>query len=154
MPVDDEKPATTGELHAVRSELKAETQAVKSELHAVRTELKTDIQSVRSELKTEIQAVRSELKTEIQSVKSELKADIHRLAVQVVNNHAEFKSMAATMATKDDMGRVLKSIDSFAARLEIYGRETVFIPKTLDAHGEIIRGHETRIKALEDVSPR
>ena len=45
--------------------------------------------------------------------------------------------------------RVTGTIDAFLGRLETYARESVTIPKTLDAHGEKLRDHERRLTAVE-----
>lgn len=120
MPIDDEKPATAGQLRAVETKLQAE-------IHGVETRLQT----------------------EIQAVETRLQAKLNTVAVQVVNNQTELKALRRDMATKDDIQRVITAIDHFANKQETYDRETVFFPRTLDAHGESLRDHENWIKALE-----
>ncbi|MBI3296637.1 MAG: hypothetical protein HYZ75_00630 [Elusimicrobia bacterium] len=138
-------PASKADLAAVKSELKGDLAAVKSEL-------KADLAAVKSELKGDLAAVKSELKGDLAAVKSELKGDIARLdvktdriAAELVKTQGRMKAIEETMATKDDIGRVIKAIDAFAGKLETYGRETILIPNALDEHGKTLRSHGSKL---------
>jgi len=105
-------------------------------------------------------ATKADLKAMESSLRGDLaaKADIARLDVktdkvwkEVVNTWTRMDRMEERIIARMDAGfdRVTQTIDSFAAKMETYARETVIIPKTLDAHGDELRDHEKRIEALE-----
>jgi len=72
-----------------------------------------------------------------------------RMALDLVDTKERLARVEETMATKADVQRILGAIDSFAGKLETYGRETLAIPATLDAQGKTLRDHEQRLRKLE-----
>ena len=105
-------------------------------------------------------ATKADLKAMESSLRGDLaaKADIARLDVktdkiwkEVVNTWTRMDRMEERIIARMDAGfdRVTQTNDSFAAKMETYARETVIIPKALDAHGDELRDHEKRIEALE-----
>jgi DNA anti-recombination protein RmuC len=73
--------ARTGDVSAVRIELK-------SEIQTVRAELKAEIAELRTELKGEIAELRTELKSEIAELRTELKSDIAELRAEMLDRFA------------------------------------------------------------------
>jgi hypothetical protein len=58
------------------------------DVSAVRIELKSEIQTVRAELKAEIAELRTELKSEIAELRTELKSDIAELRAEMLDRFA------------------------------------------------------------------
>jgi uncharacterized protein involved in exopolysaccharide biosynthesis len=58
------------------------------DVSAVRIELKSEIQTVRAELKAEIAELRTELKGEIAELRTELKSDIAELRAEMLDRFA------------------------------------------------------------------
>ncbi|MFH1726163.1 MAG: hypothetical protein ABII00_16260 [Elusimicrobiota bacterium] len=115
------------------------------------------LQAVEQALKDDVGALRSELK----AVEQTLKADIHgldrkidRVAVEVVKHSGRFDALEQTLRKEMTRGfeRVTKTIDSFLSDLQTYARESVTIPRTLDAHGERLKDHERRLSVIESKS--
>ncbi|MBI4050913.1 MAG: hypothetical protein HY400_00245 [Elusimicrobia bacterium] len=79
------------------------------------------------------------------------KTDITRLSLEIVKNAANTDKKTETLQAEVHSGfdRVIKTIDSFVGKLETYERESITIPKTLDAHGDKLREHEKRLDSLE-----
>jgi len=112
-------------------------------------------------------ATKADLKALESSLHGDLaaKADIARLDAKIgglnvktdkiwkeaVNTWTRMDRMEERIIARMDAGfdRVTQSIDSFAAKVETYARETLILPKTLAAHGDELRDHEKRIEALE-----
>jgi len=112
-----------------------------------------DVEGNKPATKADLKAMESSLRGDLAA-----KADIARLDVktdkiwkEVVNTWTRMDRMEERIIARMDAGfdRVTQTIDSFAAKMETYARETVIIPKTLDAHGDELRDHEKRIEALE-----
>ena len=69
-------------------------------------------------------------------------AKMHTLAVAIDKNQSDIADIQVRMATKDDIGRVLGAIDSFAHLNETYGRKAI-------VHDARLKDHETRLTRLE-----
>ena len=75
---------------------------------------KADISLLKAEMatKTELAAVKTELREDI----ARLDKKIDRVAVALVNTQADVRKIEQTMATKNDVERILDAIDAFATR--------------------------------------
>lgn len=89
---------------------------------------------------------------DVQAVKSELKGDIKRLAVEVVNTQAELREMRAglsTLASKDDMSRLMATIDRYHKTAEANNHGMTINGQALTEHAQTLAGHEKRLASLE-----
>ncbi|MBI3298978.1 MAG: hypothetical protein HYZ75_12480 [Elusimicrobia bacterium] len=102
---------------------------------------KADVQLVRAELG----AVRNELKAEIGSVK----VTVDKLVVEMVKTQADLRDIRQTMATKDDIGRVLAAIDAFAGKAVAYDQKSYSHGAILTDHEDKLRDHGRRLSSLE-----
>ena len=129
MPDENDKPATKADISLL---------ATKAELATLKTELKNDISLLAT-------------KAELASVKTDLTAQINRVAAAVVNTQADVRRIEQTMATKDDISRVLSAIDAFAKKSENQNNAVVFHGRALtDVHPWFShKDLEGRLKALE-----
>lgn len=90
-------------------------------------------------------------RADLQTAESRLDKKIDKVAVELMRTQGQIEAAEERLNTKMDEGfdRVVKTVDSFVARIETYARESVTIPKTLDAHGDKLREHEKRLDSLE-----
>ena len=72
-----------------------------------------------------------------------------RMAVDVADTKECVARIEEKMATKADMLRIIRAIDSLAGKLETYSRETAAIRAALDSRGKILREHDRRLQKLE-----
>ena len=83
----------------------------------------------------------------------DLDRKIDRVAVEVVRNQADIREikgvLATSIATKDDIGRVMTAIDSFAGKSQNAERAMVFHGQTLTEVEVKLKDYEQRIKTLE-----
>lgn len=100
--------------------------------------LDAKIDGVEKRLDAKIDGAERRLDAKIDGVEKRLGAQIRNLAGVVVKNQADIGEIKRTMATKDDIQRVLGAIDTFAGKIEDYARETVTFPN-----------HEKRLSSLE-----
>lgn len=99
--------------------------------------------------KSDLQTVRSELKSDLQTVRSELKEDVKRLAIELVKTQADVREIKQTMATKEDVGRILNAIDSFAKKAVSYDRAAALHGHALTELQVGQKDHEKRLKSIE-----
>lgn len=128
---------------------KAAAPATKGDLEVVRKDLRAEITSVRTELRGEIAAVRTELRGEIAAVRTQLKASINKVAAEVVKTQAELREVRQTMATKDDVSRILNAIDAFAQKGQSYDQKSLSHGAILTDHEDKLRDHGRRLTTLE-----
>src|SRR5258708_25300641 len=83
--------------------------------------------------KSDPAVTRSEFLAETKSIRTQ----ISKLALEVIKNRDELKEVKETMATKNDIGKILNTIDSFSQRVETYDRQTRL-------HDHRIKHHNTR----------
>jgi septal ring factor EnvC (AmiA/AmiB activator) len=139
---------------------KSEVQSVKTEVGAIKDDvqvLKGDLQTLKSDV-TGLKGDIARLDAKIGGVEKRLETKIdgvHRgLAVEIVKTNTRMGEMESrlTALIRQESASTAGRLDAFLAKMETYARETVSIPRALDAHGEKLRDHEVRIIALE--SPR
>lgn len=96
-------------------------------------------------------SLRTELKGDISSLRTEVKGDIRLLMIESVDTNTRMKSMEERLTAKMDAGRAEDAAlrESFLGRMETLWRESAVFPKLLDEHAAALRGHESRIAALE-----
>lgn len=103
--------------------------------------------------KADLQNVKNELKNDIQRLDQKIDSAVLRLGSEIVKTQEdvrELKSTIATkLATKEDINRIVTTIDSFLGDLKTYSRETVWLPKAINDHEGKIRDHENRLIRLE-----
>lgn len=90
-------------------------------------------------------AAKPATQAQLKAVHTKLDAKIDGVALELVKTQTAVGRIEANMVTKDDFRRIMAVFDGFAAKLEIYGRETVTFPHLLDEPGEKLRGHEARL---------
>lgn len=140
------------DLNSARAELKTDIGAVKADLNDVKADLgtmKADLDATRTELKAELDATRTELKTDISAVRTELRESVARLSLNIVNNQVEIREIKSAMATKDDIKRILDSIDDFSGKAVIYGRAAVLHGQAITELQVALKDHDRRLTTLE-----
>ena len=117
---------------------------------------KDDLQIAKTGLQNEIQAVKTELQNEIQAVKTELKSDIKRLedivgtnTIDILRIKDDIRDIRETMATKDDINRILGAIDAFAGEARDHRRKDLERGHMMMKHEDKLEDHESRITLLE-----
>jgi len=75
--------------------------------------------------------------------RSEFLSVTGKLALAIAESQSDIRDIKERMATKDDIGRVLNAIDSFAHKDETYDRKDI-------VHDARINNHEERLTRLEN----
>ncbi|MBU2573755.1 MAG: hypothetical protein KKH28_06755 [Elusimicrobia bacterium] len=95
-------------------------------------------------------------KGDLAAVKSELKNDITRLEEIAKTNTLDISrikedvgGIRETMAAKDDINRVMNSIDRFAAEYISYRNRDILRGDEIMKHGDRLNDHEARLQKLE-----
>jgi chromosome segregation ATPase len=137
---NDGRPATKGDLAAVRTELRSDIAQLDAKIGGVEKRLDARIGG---------------LDAKIDGIEKRLDSRINGLAGEIVKTNGRMADMEQRLQTRMDAGfdRVTKTLDSVVAKLETYGRETVTIALALDAHGKTLRDHESRIAAIGPSRP-
>jgi len=117
----------------------------KKEDHAT----KADIAGLETRLGAKIDAMGAKLDAKIGAVDARLDAKIDRVAVALVRTQADVHEIKATMSTKDQMERLLRSFDDFAARAVHYDRADASRGRALVEFELKLGDHDRRISALE-----
>ena len=65
-----------------------------------------------------------------------------KLALEIIKNRTDLAEIKETMATKEDVNKILGVVDAFAQRIETYDRKTIL-------HDARLSDHEARITRLE-----
>ena len=124
--------------------LKVDVQILKADVQTLKTDVKTlkvDVQTLKADVQTLTIEVQ-EVKTNLSAVEKRLDQKIDKIATELVRTQTDVREIKETMATKEDVSRILVAIDRFAGKAEVYDREAVL-------HGHILTNHEKRLKALE-----
>ena len=108
--------------------------ATRAELHAVEKRLEGKIE--RLEVKSDSSVQRLDDK-------------IDRLAVEVIKTQADVREIKESMATKDDVSRIMGAIDAFSKQSERGDRAMVLHGQALTEHGVKLQDHDRRIASLE-----
>ncbi|HAM34824.1 MAG TPA: hypothetical protein DEB40_00745 [Elusimicrobia bacterium] len=85
---------------------------------------------------------------------SELDAKIDRVALEVVRTQADLHEIKGSMSTKDDVERIMRAIDGFAAQAIHYQRADATRGKAIIDIEVGIADHERRITGLESSQTR
>lgn len=129
--------------------------ASKADIAAVETRLTRDIAAVETSLKTDIARLDQKLDQNVarldQNV-ARLDRNIDRLAAEVVKTQADVRDIRLTMATKDDVGRILAAIDAFAGKAVAYDQKSISHGAILTEHEDKLREHGRRLVSLETKS--
>ncbi|HBB68319.1 MAG: hypothetical protein A2X28_01580 [Elusimicrobia bacterium GWA2_56_46] len=106
--------------------------------------------------KNDIKLSETGLRSEIGSLKTELKSDIKRLedivktnTIDILHIKDDIRDIHETMATKDDISRILGAIDSFAGEARDYRRKDMERGQMLMEQNDKLQNHESRITLLE-----
>jgi len=105
---------------------------------------KSDPPVTRSEFLKETGSIRELVSEETGSIRREMatKQDFNKLANEIVKIQTDMKTMATKEDIRQEIGKVLNAIDTFAQKSENYDRKAVF-------HDSRINDHEERITHLE-----
>lgn len=90
--------------------------------------------------KSDPPVTRSEFLKEIDNLAT--KEGLNKLANEIIKTQADLKKVKETMASKEDVSKILNAIDAFAQKAENYDRKALF-------HDSRINDHEQRITQLE-----
>lgn len=124
------------------------TDEMKRELSQLRTETKTGFDSLRAmttELKSSFDSFRGEMQAEI----AKLHATDARIAASAVRLEGRMDKLEATVATKDDISRVISHIVSFSRDVEAAQRDRISSSNAYMSHQRQLEDHEARLSRLE-----
>ena len=132
--------------------------ATKADLKELAT--KADLQELALTTKTDLkkleQATKADLKELALTTKADLKKLAHtveHLAVELTKTQADVREikydMAAKMATKDDISRILSAIDTYTTEAISYRNRDTLRGRAVMDHTTKLSDHESRITALE-----
>lgn len=87
-------------------------------------------------------------KAELQAFKDDI---LQRMTIQEGRLRMEMGRIEDRLNANMDarLSETTSQVNYCIGKLEIFELETVRIPKALDKHGKILRGHEERLKGLE-----
>lgn len=124
---------------ATKDDLQVLSRTLEEKIDGVRTELKSDVAQLQTDL--------SQLKEQYRS----LDGRICGLAVEVVKTRDRIDEVEISLKQemRDLRADMTSRMDAFLVRFETIWRESAVFPVILDEHGTTLRGHETRIWALE-----
>ena len=108
---------------------------------------KADISALKTELESSIDAVEAKLDAKIDSTSK-------TLALEIIRGQTGLQEVRETMSTKDDIERILRHIDGFAAQAIHYARADATRGQALIKVEVMADDHERRILALESARPR
>ena len=76
-----------------------------------------------------------------------------RLSKEIIKNSEEIKILKETVATKEDVQKIITAIDSFAGKTEDHERKAITNTHRLNELEPKVEGHEKRIATLESHIP-
>ena len=155
---DDEKPATRGDLRAMR-----EVMATKGDLRKLQEATKGDLRAMREVMATKAdlrklqEATKGDLKRETDSIRAEMatKADISRLSVEVAKMSARMGQMKEDILSefrrhRDDLAR---SYEESVTKGQMYFEKALTHGDIISSHEQRLTDHERRIRAMESPPP-
>lgn len=83
------------------------------------------------------------------AAKGDLEAACNGLHAEIAAVRAALREIHQTMATKDDVGRVLNAIDAFAQKGQSYDQKSLSHGAILTDHEDKLRDHGRRLTMLE-----
>lgn len=107
--------------------------------------------ATKSELAAGWQRLDDKLDASVKRLDDKIDDAVKRLSGEIFKTNGRMDAMEGRLSARMDAGfdRITGTIDSFAAKLETFARESLTLPKTLDAHGLRLKDHEERIGLLE-----
>lgn len=121
----------------------------KGDLDTVMGAMKADFDSGMRAVRTDFDASVKRLDDKIDSAADRLDRKINGVIVELVKTQGDVREIKETMATKDDIGRVLSAIDAFAGKAQSYDRARTLHGQSITELQIAVKGHEDRITALE-----
>jgi predicted RNase H-like nuclease (RuvC/YqgF family) len=91
-------------------------------------------------------------KDDIKSVKDDIKSVkdvISSMAIKIIDNIEDLKTMKETVSTKDDIQRIISSIDSFGSQTKDHERTAELNTHRIKELEPKVENHEKRIGKLE-----
>jgi len=128
--------------------------ATKKELTGVITRLdrvESDITILKQDINTLKQDVGT-LKQDVGVMKgdiSSLHSISHNNTVSILRLQNDMNDVKERMATKDDVNRIISSIDAFAAEAQAYRQKDTHRGRLITEHDELLKNHEHRLSTLE-----
>ena len=127
----DNQPATKGDLNRL------------TERFATKTDLE------RFATKTDLERFATKIDLERFATKDDLKETRRTLAIEIVKTQADVREIKETMATKNDVERILVAVEAFAGKAQVYDRAAVLHGHALTEAEVTLRDHEKRLRAIE-----
>ncbi|MCG2725982.1 MAG: hypothetical protein L6420_06975 [Elusimicrobia bacterium] len=91
-------------------------------------------------------------KSEIEPIKktiTRLEKAVGNNTIEILNIKTDIRDIKETMATKDDINRIMNAIDAFAGEAKDYRRKDADRGHILMEHHDKLENHESRVTALE-----
>jgi len=92
-------------------------------------------------------------KSDLIELKNEVNQKIENGFIELLKTQTDVRNiketMATTMATKDDINRIMNAIDVFAGEAKDYRRKDADRGHMLMEHHDKLENHESRVTALE-----
>ncbi len=98
----------------------------------------------------DLTVLKTELKSDVANLRTEFKTVTNNLAFKIVDIQDEIREIKSTMATKEDVNRIVSNVDAVLGKYADLERAKIVHGQVLTEHGEKIKSHEVRIKILEE----
>lgn len=107
------------------------------------------VTSLRTELKADIAGVKTDFIKQLNEKTGRLEEIAKTNTIDISRMKEDIGGIRETMATKDDISRIMNSIDRFAAEYISYRNTDILRGDAVMKHGNQLSDHETRIPLLE-----
>jgi hypothetical protein len=108
---------------------------------------KTDLD--RFALKTDLDRFASKTDAEFLRLDAKIDSATSRLAKEIVALQVDVREIRETMATKNDVDRILAAVESFAGKAQVYDRAAVLHGSALTEAQVTLLDHEKRLRSIE-----
>ncbi|OHC66055.1 MAG: hypothetical protein A2040_03675 [Rhodocyclales bacterium GWA2_65_19] len=146
----------TGAEDAMHNKRQGGQPATKNDLRAHETAARKDFKTLESVMRADVQSLRRDtdlgftgVKADVRRLDAKIDSATSRLAKEIVKTQADVREIRETMATKNDVERILVAVQAFAGKAQVYDRAAVLHGHALTEAAVTLRDHEKRLRAIE-----
>ncbi|MCG2726770.1 MAG: hypothetical protein L6420_11080 [Elusimicrobia bacterium] len=110
---------------------------------------KADINKLAQTTKADLKELEQKLNQKIDSVETKLNKKTENVFIELLKTQADVRNIKETMATKNDINRIMNAIDVFAGEAKDYRRKDADRDHMLMEQHDKLQNHENRISAIE-----
>ena len=100
--------------------------------------------------KADLKELKQSLNQKIDLVETSLNQKTENVFMELLKTQADVRNIKETMATKNDINRIMNAIDVFAGEAKDYRRKDIERGQMLMEHHDKLENHESRVTALEN----